>query len=255
MARVPHHLIGIADPLDAMDAGRYVVLADEAIARVRARGKRPILCGGTFLWTKALLHGLAPAPPADPSIRARHASEAEEQGRGALHARLQAVDPRSADRLAPNDFVRVSRALEVWELTGRTLSDWQDAHGFRESRHEGILVGVKWTAAALAERIAARTEHFLARGWVDEVRELRTRGYADARAMAAVGYREVVAFVEGALVEADLRTAIDRATKVFARRQRTWLREQPVIWLDGPSVFPDQARRPVVSAELIAKLR
>jgi tRNA dimethylallyltransferase len=254
MARVPHHLIGVVDPLAPMDAGRFVNLADEAIQSIRARGKRPIVCGGTFMWAKALLHGLAPAPPADPAIRARHASEAEEQGRGALHARLQAVDPRSAERLAPNDFIRVSRALEVWELTGRTLSDWQDAHGFREARHEAKLIGVRWSSAALSQRISERTARFLRSGWVEEVRELRARGYADARAIASVGYLQVASHLDGELPEGELPLAIDRATRVFARRQRTWLRDQPVIWLEGPAVFAAPGRD-AVFADLIESVR
>lgn len=235
-ARVPHHLIDVVDPLEAFDASRFAALADAAIAEIRARGRVPVVCGGTFLWVKALLFGLAEAPPADPEIRARHAEIAARDGRGAIHAALAAVDPTSAARLAPNDFVRTSRALEVYELSGRPLSAWHAEHAFRAPRHVARLVGVRWSNDALAARIAARTRAFLAAGFVDEVRALVEAGLRDARAMSSVGYREVLAHVDGKLAEHDLADEIDRATKVFARRQRTWLREQPVTWLDGPTL-------------------
>src|SRR4051812_21663705 len=133
-AQVPHHLIDELDPLDTADAARFVQLAAAKITEIQARGKRPVLCGGTFLWVRALAYGLVPAPPADAGIRARHREEAERLGRAALHARLAAIDPESHARLAPNDLVRVSRALEVHELSGRSLSALQAEHGFRTAR-------------------------------------------------------------------------------------------------------------------------
>jgi len=201
---------------------------------VRRRGKLPIVCGGTFLWVRALWYGLSSAPPADPALRRRHASLAQEEGRAALHARLAAVDPAAAARLEANDFVRVSRALEVFELTGRPLSILQSEHGFREPRFQARLFGIGWSAEDLVTRIARRTERLLAAGFVEEVAQLIGRGYRDARAMSSVGYRQVLEFVEGRLSREELAPAINRATKVFARRQRTWLREEPVTWLSRP---------------------
>jgi tRNA dimethylallyltransferase len=231
--RVPHHLVDAIDPDNPIDAAEYARLADAAIQDILGRGKTPVVCGGTFLWVKALVWGLAGAPPADPDVRARHGEIAAEHGRARLHAELARVDPQAATRLAPNDFVRVSRALEVWELSGRTMSAWHAEHGFREPRYCAHLVGIKWTNEALAARIAARTEHFLAAGWVDEVKGLVARGFRDARAMRSVGYRQVRDHVEGRLATEELAPAIDRATRVFARRQRTWLRDQPVEWTPG----------------------
>src|SRR5262249_36219139 len=129
--RATHHLVDLLDPLDAMDAQRYAELANRCIGELRARGRAPIVCGGTFLWMKALVYGLAPTPAADPATRARHAEFARREGRPALHARLAEVDPSAASRLAPNDLVRVSRALEIYELTGRPQSSWYAEHGFR----------------------------------------------------------------------------------------------------------------------------
>jgi tRNA dimethylallyltransferase len=231
-SRVTHHMIDVADPLEPMDAASYAVRATEAIADARRRGKLPIVCGGTFLWVRALLYGLSSAPTGDPVIRQRHASWAEDEGRAALHAKLATVDPDAASRLDPNDFVRVSRALEVFELTGRPLSLLHKEHGFRQPRFKARLIGIGWTADELVARIAERTERLLAAGFVEEVAELSRLGYRDARAMASVGYKQVLDCVEGRLAKDDLAPAINRATKVFARRQRTWLREEPVLWLD-----------------------
>lgn len=232
-ARVPHHLYDALDPLDAIDAGRYAELADDVIADIRARGRLPIICGGTFLWVLALTHGLAQLPAADAAIRARHAEEAELAGREALHARLVAVDPKTAARLAPNDFVRVSRALEVFELSGKPLSELHEEHGFSEARYPTRLVGIRWSKEQLAERIAERTRAFLEAGWKEEVRSLVERGYREARAMSSVGYKQVLEHIEGKLPEAELADTIDRATRVFARRQRTWLRDREVLWIEG----------------------
>jgi tRNA dimethylallyltransferase len=192
----------------------------------------PIVCGGTFLWIKALVWGLASMPAASPELREEHARLAEKEGRAALHARLAAVDPESARRLAPNDLVRVSRALEVLALSGKTMSAWQKEHGFRGARHRARLVGVRRSPEELDARIAARARAWLSAGWVEEVRSLVARGYGGARAMGSVGYREVAAHVRGELAEGELSEAIVRATRVFGRRQRTWLRELTVSYVD-----------------------
>jgi tRNA dimethylallyltransferase len=236
-ARAPHHLIDVLEPLEPMDVGRWVELAERAIEDVRRRGRVPIVCGGTFLWVRALLHGLVAAPPADASVRERHHELAASEGRAALHARLAGVDPESARRLAPNDFVRVSRALEVHELTGEKLSAIQEQHGFRPKRHAARLVGLLRTAVELDERIGARVRSMLAAGFVDEVRELVAQGYGEARPMGSVGYRQVRdALAAGTTSDTEaLAESIRRATRVFARRQRTWLRRESVEWLE-PSV-------------------
>jgi tRNA dimethylallyltransferase len=232
--RAPHHLIDVADPNEPIEAQRFAELAEAAISEIGGRGSVPIVCGGTFLWVKSLVWGLAPMPAASPEIRAEHARLAEAEGRAALHARLAAVDPESAARLSPNDFVRVSRALEVHALSGKTMSAWQKEHGFRAARHRARLVAVHRSPEELDARIAARTAEWLAAGWADEVRGLLSRGYGGARAMGSVGYREVRAHVEGTLAEADLAGAIVRSTRVFARRQRTWLRDQAITYVSPP---------------------
>ncbi len=195
--RAPHHLVDVREPGDPLDAQQFAALADAAIADVRARGKVPVVCGGTYLWVRALVHGLAPAPPADAEVRARHAEIAKAEGRAALHAKLAAVDPESAARLAPNDLLRVSRALEIWETSGKPQSAWFAEHGFRAERHKARLIGVHRERDELDQRIAARTARWLAEGWVDEVRGLVERGFGGSRAMGSVGYRQVKEHLDG----------------------------------------------------------
>lgn len=228
-----HHLIDELDPLDAADAARFVRLADERIEDVRARGKRPIICGGTFLWLRALIYGLAPAPPGDDAVRARHKADAETLGRERLHERLREIDFASYERLAPNDFVRVSRALEVYELTGKTLSELQAQHGFQTPRHDVRLVGIKHERALLDQRIEQRALQMLQQGWLDEVRGLLRDGYAEARALRSVGYRQLVEALtsDTPIDTAALMVSVVRATRIFVRRQLTWLRDENVSWL------------------------
>ena len=230
-ARAPHHLIDVCAPDDPIDAARFVALAEETLAEVRARGRTPIVCGGTYLWVKALVRGLAPLPPKDTTLRARHDAIVRADGRVALHARLAAVDPASAQRLAPNDVLRVSRALEIYELTGRPQSDHFAEHGFRTARHATLLLGVERDREELDRRITERVRAWLQGGWLDEVRSLCAAGYGETRAMGSVGYKQVREHLLGELPLADLEGAIVRATRVFVRRQRTWLRNEPVTWL------------------------
>jgi tRNA dimethylallyltransferase len=233
-ARARHHLVDVLEPNEPMDAGRWAERAELAIDDIRSRGRVPIVCGGSYLWIRALLYGLADAPHADPAVRARHRALAESEGRAVLHEKLTEVDPASAERLSPNDFVRVSRALEVFELTGERLSAVQERHGFRDLRHAAKLVGITRSGPELDERIERRARAMLAAGFVAEVERLIELGHGESRAMGSVGYRQIreaLASDAAGDVEA-LADAIRRATRIFARRQRTWLRRAPVEWLE-----------------------
>ena len=230
-ARAPHHVIDLLDPLETADAMAYARLAEAAIADVRARGKIPVLCGGTFFWVRALVLGLASAPSADEGVRARHRAVVEESGRLALHEELARVDPASAARLHPNDVLRVSRALEVHELSGRTMSEHHAEHGFKSPRMDSVMVGITTPPEVLTERIGRRADAWLEQGWIDEVRSLVANGYGEARAMGSVGYAEVHAHLGGQLPREKLRDLIVQSTRIFARKQRTWLRSAPVEWL------------------------
>ncbi|MGH7281281.1 MAG: tRNA (adenosine(37)-N6)-dimethylallyltransferase MiaA [Polyangiaceae bacterium] len=232
-ARVRHHLIDIAEPLDALDAARFAEMGHLAIAEIRSRRKIPVLCGGTFLWMKALLFGLVEIATANDEIRARHRKEVETHGRSALHEQLKKVDPEAAARLHPNDFVRVSRALEVHELTGKTLSFAQRGHRFSETRHDARLVAIQRTPEELTSRIRSRVENWLGNGWIEETDALRASGFHEARAMKTVGYLEITRFLDGTSSREELGETIVRRTRVFARRQRTWLNRPgaPLVWL------------------------
>ena len=237
--RAVHHLVDILEPMDAIDAAGWATRAEAVVASIRAQGKLPIVCGGSFLWVRALLFGLAEAPAASPEVRAHHRAIAESEGRAALHTQLMQRDPVAAQRLNPNDFVRVSRALEVLELTGITMSQWQSEHGFRKQKYAYQLVGLDRAREELDRRIAERTDKMLASGWLDEVQSLLAQGYGSARAMGSVGYRQVRDALAGGDVEmTKLRDSIIRATRIFVRRQRTWLRDEPVRWLKPEDIDP-----------------
>lgn len=231
--RVRHHVIDVADPLEPIDAARFAVLANAAIDDVRARGKVVVLCGGTFLWMKALLFGLVEAVAADESIRTRHRDEVEKSGKQALHDRLRAVDPSAADRLHPNDVLRVSRALEVHELTGRTLTDAHREHGFASTRHEAQLVAILRTPDELTTRIRTRVSAWLDAGFLEETQRLLDEGLGESRAMQTVGYLEAKRHLLGLLPREELLETIVKRTRVFARRQRTWLNKPgaSLTWL------------------------
>lgn len=232
-AAVPHHLLDVADAKIPLDAAAFAHLAEGKIAELHARGVPVVVCGGTFLWVRALLFGLAEGAPRDESVRQRHQDIVAREGAEALHRALAAVDPPLATKLHPNDVLRVSRALEVFELTGRPLSAVQGEHGFREPRHVFRLVGPARARDELDGRIEARVDEWLASGWIDEVRDLLADGYGETRAMTSIGYKQLSEYVQsdGALRLEDTRVAIVRATRTLVRRQRTWLRDEPVCWV------------------------
>jgi tRNA dimethylallyltransferase len=240
-ALAPHHLIDCAEPLENMEASVWASLAQQKIAEIRGRGAVPIVCGGTFLWVRALLYGLADAPAGDPDIRARHQAQAENEGRGRLHEELLAVDPVSAERLHPNDLVRVSRALEVFELTGTPLSLLQAQHGFRAARYDARLCALSWDRDEYEERLRARVAQMVADGLREEVQGLLLRGYGEARAMDAVGYRQVREALSSPEPVSDeaLAENVTRVTRIFARRQRTWLRHEPITLLSSHLLMDD----------------
>jgi tRNA dimethylallyltransferase len=232
LSRAVHHLVGTADPRDPVDAATFASQADDAMRDIGSRGKVPVVCGGTFLWVRALVHGLAEAPPASTELRELLERQKREVGVEALHARLVELDPPTASRLNPRDWVRIQRALEVFELSGRRLSDLHREHQERGPRHRARYVGIRWNPGDLEERMRRRARAWLASGWIEEVRGLLEAGLRDTRPMGSVGYRQVVEYVDGEVSESALLDSVVRATKVFARRQRTWLRDEAVEWLD-----------------------
>lgn len=232
---VPHHLIDILDPSQAYSAARFAADAQRLAVDIRRRGRLPLLVGGTMLYFKALREGMHAMPEADASIRAQIDSQAATRGWPALHAELARVDPATAARLAPGDGQRIQRALEVWQLSGRPLSEWHQL-GPQHAPDEGawpLVALVPAQRSWLHERIAQRFDAMWSGGLVQEVQSLRQRPqlHAGLPAMRCVGYRQIWEALDGGWIpgqsaHADqlVRDAGVAATRQLAKRQLTWLR-------------------------------
>ncbi|MBI5070709.1 MAG: tRNA (adenosine(37)-N6)-dimethylallyltransferase MiaA [Deltaproteobacteria bacterium] len=233
-AAVPHHLVGFVEPGEGMDAARWVARADEAIAAVAARGRLPVVCGGTGLYLRALLHGVAEAPGRDPAFRAALEAEAARDGRPALHARLAAVDPEAAARIQPNDLTRVVRALEM-ARGGRTQSQRFAAHRFQEERYPHRLLALDPPRAELHRRIEDRVEAMFDGGLLEEARALVARFPGGLPEKLPIGYAEAAEVLAGRIDRAEAVRRIQVAHRRYARRQVIWLRREPgVEWLRPP---------------------
>lgn len=231
---VAHHLIDVLDADEPIDAMRYAAMADEAIDEVASRGRLPIVVGGTGLWIRALVRGLVELPPVDPAIRARLEREVERLGAAALHERLAQVDAIAASRIHANDAVRIVRALEIFEQTGVPVGELRARHALGAPRRPTLFVVLEPPLDLLTQRIEARIDDMLARGWVDEVRALRERWGERARALASVGYREIAQHLEGEIPLDEARQLARHSTRTYARRQRNWFRAEPGIDLRFP---------------------
>jgi tRNA dimethylallyltransferase len=231
-AAVTHHLIDIRDPLQAYSAAEFVRDATALIHAIHARGKVPLLVGGTMLYFKALAEGLDDMPPADAAVREALSQEAAEQGWPALHALLATVDPVTAQRLAPADSQRIQRALEVYRITGLPLSHFHAARAQDAARAapNHLLLSLEPADRAwLHGRIAQRFDTMLASGFLDEVQALRARGdlHMDLPSMRCVGYRQAWEALDGLWPMTELRDKGIFATRQLAKRQITWLRSMP----------------------------
>lgn len=258
LAAVPHHLIDIRDPLTAYSAAEFARDATACVHDISSRGKLPLLVGGTMLYFKALLEGLNDMPAADPQIRALIQAEAEAAGWPALHAQLQTVDPLTAARLAPADSQRISRALEVFRISGKPLSSFQKNIDAAANAHKGAEDGSGLNPLSfhnvpmlslepldrtwLHQRIEQRFDQMLAQGFLEEVKSLRARGdlQIDLPSIRCVGYRQAWEALDGSLPMGELRDRGIFATRQLAKRQLTWLRSMPhrtVLQADGPDVL------------------
>ena len=232
-AAVPHHLLDLVEPGEGMDAVRWVALADAAIAGVSARGRLPVVVGGTGLYVRALLHGVVDAPGRDPALRTRLEEEAQVHGRPALHRRLAEVDPRAAARIRENDLVRIVRALEI-AAGGRTQSELFEAHRFAPRRYRYRLLALDVPRDELHRRIAERALSMAGGGIVDEARALLSR-FQEPLPRLPIGYADAVACARGEIDAGELAARIALHHRRYARRQVIWLRrEQDVEWLAPP---------------------
>jgi tRNA dimethylallyltransferase len=242
-ARAPHHLVDVVDPGDGMDAARFVALADAAISDVARRGRFPVVAGGTGLYLRALLHGVAEAPGRDPALRARLEEEAERLGRRALHARLAAFDPAAAARIGPNDLVRVVRALEI-AAGGRKPSDLLAAHAFEGDRYDAVLWALDLPRDELHRRIEARVRAMFETGILDEARALLGRFGASGPPKLPIGYAEAIACARGEIPSEEAIRRVQVAHRRYARRQIVWLRkERGMEWIRPPVDLEGLARR------------
>jgi tRNA dimethylallyltransferase len=228
----PHRLIDVIDPAESYSVARFRQDALREMADITATGKVPLLVGGTMLYFRALYQGLSTLPDADDEVRERLEQEAAEQGWQAMHERLGAVDPQAAERIHPNDPQRIQRALEVYEISGRPLSDLQADTVEQEFPYHALrLVLAPDDRSLLHERIALRFGQMLEQGLVDEVRGLYERGdlSVDMPSMRAVGYRQVWEYLAGELEHEQMVERGIIATRQLAKRQMTWLRSEPDV--------------------------
>jgi tRNA dimethylallyltransferase len=247
-AAVPHHLIDVVDPDQDFSAADYGRRARQAVAEIQARGRVPIVAGGTGLYLRALLHGLFEGPARDEPLRRRLSAMADRHGDARLHRILARVDPESARRIEARDRVRVVRALEVYRATGRPIGEHHRAGAGPLPEFETLVLVLDPGRERLRTAVEERTDAMMAGGLIEETRRLLER-YPGARPLDAIGYRQAAAVVRGALAVDQARRDIVVETMRYAKRQRTWFRHQETAtwfadaepaedaalrWLDGP---------------------
>jgi tRNA dimethylallyltransferase len=235
--QIPHHLIDVIDPSESFSVGRFVELADQAIADVHQRGKITIAVGGTVLYLKGLTEGLFEGPSADPAIREELTRLAEERGNEFLYNELFRVDPETADRIHRNDLKRLVRALEVYRITGQPISSFQKQFGQLRDDYNMLFLGLRHEREQLNWRINERVRRMFRAGLVEEVMGLYHRQPPmSPQACDAVGYAEIFEYFEG---KWDLPVAMEKVkvnTRRLAKTQRTWFRRMPHIrWIDVPA--------------------
>ncbi len=237
-ARVPHHLFDIIDADVDFNAAGYARLARETCREITSRGRVPILAGGTFFYLRALLHGLPEMPGRDEGLRARIRHLAgRPRGNVWLHRWLSKIDPASGGRIAPADRHRVERALEVWLLSGRPISEWERPTAGAAEEMAATKIGLTLERSRLVERLEQRVDAMYAAGLVDETRELLAKYPRTSRPFGAIGYAEAMAVVTGETIVDTAIVETKRRTRAYAKRQMTWLRsERNVQWIDVSAV-------------------
>ena len=249
--RVRFHLIDVCNPDEPFSVARFQQMALEAIRQIRQRGALPLVVGGTGLYVKALLDGFhIPPAAANEALRQQLWEQAKRQGSAALHARLQEVDPLAASRIHPNDALRIIRALEVYQVTGCPISEWQRSQPPPEVGKVRRF-GLTMPRELLYRRIHERVERMVAQGWLEEVRRLIEAGYdPHLPAMRSLGYGELVQVIQGRMELSEAVALIQRETRRFAKRQLTWFRaDKHIEWIDS-----SQGAEEAVS-QILTKLR
>ena len=238
-ASVPHHLLDVVAPDEPFSAADFMRLGRAAISEIHQRGKLAVVVGGTGLYLDVLTRGLVAAPGEDPLLRQELLELEEQQGEGTLHQRLQAVDPEAAARLKPRDQQRIIRALEVFALTGETLSALQTRHAFADGPYEVITIGLEVERSLLYRRINERATTMFSSGLLDEAQSLLDQGFSrELKALQTIGYREAISYLRG---ESSLAAALDHTqqeSRRYAKRQMTWFRKNnSIIMVDSLAEF------------------
>jgi tRNA dimethylallyltransferase len=231
-SRVQHHLIDIVDPSEDFNAASFRQLAAQAICQIHERNRPAIICGGTGLYLKALTQGLFSGPGGDPELRRSLQQEMDGKGLSALYQRLVEIDPNVASSIHPNDRQRTMRALEVFLLTGKPLSQWQREHAFQEQPYDVLKIGLNREREDLYDLINRRSERMIQAGLLEETRLLIVKGYdLDLKPLRSVGYRQMGQVLRGAQNLPDALAEMKQETRRLAKRQLTWFRGDPgVVW-------------------------
>jgi tRNA dimethylallyltransferase len=233
--KIAHHLIDIVDPDEEFNAAMFRNSAIEHASQIAASGKNTIVCGGTGLYIKALTQGLFVGPGRDPQIREALEFEIDEHGISALYRRLERVDRTSALRIHPHDRQRITRALEVYQITGKKISQWQDQHGFNDLAFDVLKLGLNRQRSQLYERIERRCDIMIQVGLLDEVKGLVEKGYGlDLKSMQSVGYRHAGLVLQSRISLDNAMSLMKRDTRRLAKRQLTWFRaDHEIHWFDA----------------------
>lgn len=233
-ALVPHHMIDLIDPDQEFSVADFVAKVRPLIATIDAAGKLPCVVGGTGLYIRALLGGLAPLPSADENLRQQLHQCEELSGPGTLHLQLQKVDPVSAASIHPNNLIKIVRALEVYQLSGRCMSQLQAEHKFADQPYRVMKLAPQQEREELYRRIAVRAKQMLDAGLIAETEALIERYSVDLKALQTLGYREVLGYLSGSLEASQMLEKIALHTRHYAKRQLTWFKKEPgIIWVDS----------------------
>jgi tRNA dimethylallyltransferase len=242
--RVPHHLINVVEPQEEFNAARFKEIADFAIHSIHARRKTPILVGGTGLYLRALIYGLFKADK-DPDLRESLQKEYSEDPLR-FYERLKEIDCDYAMRISFKDKIRVVRAMEIFLLTNRKVSELEKDHGFREPRYDILKIGLKKEKNTLYARINERVNDMFAQGWIEEVKNILSMGISDAvKPFSSIGYREILLNIKGSIQHEDMVKDIQKYTRHYAKRQFTWFaKERDMNWFE----YPEDSERIIKTA-------
>lgn len=251
MQNIPHHMLGIADPIEKYSAAKYRDMAKAVISDVHERGAQPVLCGGTGLYINAVTRPMEFSEKCDETLRQELLAMAEQPGgRRKLHDMLKEIDPEAAQRLHENDVRRVTRAIEVYRLTGRTQSEQAKLDAQREGDYDETLFCLRWPRDVLYSRIDLRVEKMLKAGLIEEVRALRKNEENHPTALQAIGYKEIAAALDGRMTMEEAVNLVKQLSRNYAKKQMTWFQRDPrAVWIDAMDKTAKQ-----IAEEMIAYL-